>query len=167
MTCQSCGRDLLPGSLFCGMCGEYVPVPMGAKKANVFCRSFALLLDPLLGVFAWGLAIGVGAVISPDLGAVAAFLFPIAYGVWFLSLLNQGMTPGKRLMGLQVVNQFTGTKPGFAKMFVREVFGRMLSGLFLGIGYFWALWDPNGQAWHDKLASTVVVRIVQRGLVNM
>jgi len=36
--------------------------------------------------------------------------------------------------------------------------GRFLSGLFLGLGYFWALFDRNAQAWHDKLAGTVVIQ---------
>jgi hypothetical protein len=42
-------------------------------------------------------------------------------------------------------------------MLVGEVFGKFVSGLFMGIGYFWAIWDKDGQAWHDKIAGTVVV----------
>ncbi len=33
-----------------------------------------------------------------------------------------------------------------------------LSKLFLGLGFFWAIWDKDGQAWHDKIAGTVVLR---------
>jgi uncharacterized RDD family membrane protein YckC len=62
------------------------------------------------------------------------------------------------LLGLQVVDQQTGAIPGFGKMFLREVVGRFLSGLFLGLGYLWALFDKNGQGFHDKLAGTVVVK---------
>jgi predicted anti-sigma-YlaC factor YlaD len=43
-------------------------------------------------------------------------------------------------------------------MLVREIVGKFVSGLFLGIGYFWAIFDKEGQAWHDKIAGTVVTR---------
>jgi uncharacterized RDD family membrane protein YckC len=40
---------------------------------------------------------------------------------------------------------------------------RGLSSVFslvvLGIGCFWILWDPERQAWHDKIAGTYVVRV--------
>jgi uncharacterized RDD family membrane protein YckC len=31
------------------------------------------------------------------------------------------------------------------------------SALPLGLGFAWAAWDPRGQAWHDRIAGTVVV----------
>jgi uncharacterized RDD family membrane protein YckC len=32
----------------------------------------------------------------------------------------------------------------------------------LGLGYFWAIWDKDNQAWHDKIAGTVVVKEVKK-----
>jgi uncharacterized RDD family membrane protein YckC len=98
---------------------------------------------------------------STELGIVMMVLFPLAYFIWFLTLLRKGLTPGKKLLGLQVVNSQTGEIPGFGKMFLREIVGRFLSGLFLGLGYFWALFDKNAQAWHDKLAGTVVLKVAR------
>jgi len=43
-------------------------------------------------------------------------------------------------------------------MFIREIFGRILSALFFSLGYIWALFDKNSQALHDKLAGTVVLK---------
>jgi uncharacterized RDD family membrane protein YckC len=60
-----------------------------------------------------------------------------------------------------VVDQRNGDIPGFGKMFLREIVGRFLSGLFFGLGYFWSLFDKNAQAWHDKLAGTVVIKKAQ------
>ena len=97
--------------------------------------------------------------LSKDMGVAAALLLPLAYFGWFLSLLVKGRTPGKLLLGLQVLDAQTGRLPGFGKMFVREIIGRFISGLFFGIGYFWAIFDKNGQAWHDKIAGTVVVKV--------
>ena len=63
-----------------------------------------------------------------------------------------------KLLSVQVVHHQTGAIPGFGKMFLREIIGKFVSGLFLGLGYFWAIFDKNNQAWHDKLAGTVVIK---------
>lgn len=70
-------------------------------------------------------------------------------------MLSKGTTPGKWILGEQVVNKFNGGFPGLGKMFVREIIGKAASALFLDIGFFWAIFDPDGQAWHDKIAGTV------------
>jgi uncharacterized RDD family membrane protein YckC len=43
-------------------------------------------------------------------------------------------------------------------MLLREIVGKWVSGLLIGLGYFWAIWDKDGQAWHDKIAGTVVIK---------
>jgi len=35
----------------------------------------------------------------------------------------------------------------------------MLSALPIGLGFIWIAIDENRQAWHDKIAGTVVVRV--------
>jgi len=42
-------------------------------------------------------------------------------------------------------------------MLLRETLGKWVSGWFLGLGWFWAIWDRDAQAWHDKIAGTVVL----------
>ncbi len=77
----------------------------------------------------------------------------------FLWLLSKGMTPCKWLLGEQVVEKLTGKYPGFGRMLLRETIGKFVSGIFHdGLGFFWAIWDKDNQAWHDKIAGTVVVR---------
>jgi uncharacterized RDD family membrane protein YckC len=34
-----------------------------------------------------------------------------------------------------------------------------LSMVVVGLGFFWIAFDQNHQAWHDKIAGTVVVRV--------
>lgn len=159
MTCSSCTKEILPDTYFCNWCGSYVPAPSKGKRPGLFRRWVALVIDPFIGIALYFVAVGVLALVSPKLGALGAVVLPLVYIVWFLSLLRQGLTPGKKVMGLQVVDQQTGQIPGFGKMFVREVVGRFISGLFLGLGYFWAIFDKSGQAWHDKIASTVVLKL--------
>jgi len=169
MICRSCSQEVTPDSFFCQWCNAFLPAPGRGRKAGLFRRWLALAIDPFIGLFlffaAMLVSMGIGGAVAGEegaagLGIMLMVLFPLGYFIWFLMLLPQGLTPGKKLLGLQVVNHQTGAIPGFWRMVLREIVGRSLSGLFFGIGYFWALWDKNAQAWHDKLAGTVVVKKV-------
>ena len=37
---------------------------------------------------------------------------------------------------------------------------RILSGSICYLGYFWMLWDPQKQTWHDKIVNSVVVKVL-------
>ncbi len=158
MDCPSCRKEVMPDTFFCTWCGTYIPVPNKGEKANIFRRWVAWVIDPLIGVILYLIAVGIFGSMSEDLGTIMAVLFPLAYLVVFLMMLRNGVTPGKYLMGLRVINHQTGNIPGLWTMILREIIGRILSGLFFGLGYFWALFDKNSQAWHDKLAGTVVIK---------
>src|SRR5262249_8436217 len=84
-----------------------------------------------------------------------AFVGYVVFALWFLA---QGKTPGKWLVNIRVVDKTNGSTPGIGLMLVRETFGKMISGFFSGLGYFWAIWDRETQCWHDKIAGTLVVR---------
>ena len=45
---------------------------------------------------------------------------------------------------------------GYTRGFLRYI-GRILSTIPFLLGYFWMLWDPQKQTWHDKIANSVVV----------
>ncbi len=158
MNCPSCKKEIVPDSVFCSWCSDFVPSSGQGKKANLFRRWVAWVLDLAIPVVLYVAAVAIVGSMSKDLGTVVAIVLPIAYLVWFLTLLPKGVTPGKKLMGLQVVNHQTGAIPGFGTMFVREIVGRFISGLGGGIGYLWAIFDKNAQAWHDKIAGTVVLK---------
>jgi uncharacterized RDD family membrane protein YckC len=159
MNCPSCKKETAPDSFFCRWCSAFIPAPEKGVKAGLFRRYFALSLDPFiaLGLYFIGIALFGGA--AGGAGAIAAALMlPLVYLIWWLSLFRKGQTPGKKLLSVQVVHHQTGAIPGFGKMFLREIIGKFVSGLFLGLGYFWAIFDKNNQAWHDKLAGTVVIK---------
>jgi len=67
-----------------------------------------------------------------------------------------GQTPGKRIMGLHVVNE-NGTPVDWDAASVRFFIGYPVSLLRLGLGFYWALVDKNNQPWHDKIAGTLVI----------
>lgn len=69
-----------------------------------------------------------------------------------------GQTLGKRALGIRVMDLETGGALGYARAAVRHL-ARAVSGLVLGLGYFWMLWDRERQTWHDKLSDSVVVPV--------
>jgi uncharacterized RDD family membrane protein YckC len=71
-------------------------------------------------------------------------------GFWMLA----GQTPGKRVMGVRVVRT-DGHRLKWGNAIRREV-GYWISAI-LFLGYLWVLVDNRRQAWHDKLAGTLVV----------
>jgi uncharacterized RDD family membrane protein YckC len=84
-------------------------------------------------------------------------------GVQFLYLVTLwsqlGGTLGQRMLGLHVVDAATGQNIGIGRAIGRFV-GYVISTIALDIGFIWAAFDPRKQGWHDKIASTFVVRKV-------
>ncbi len=82
-------------------------------------------------------------------------LFNYAYAVYFIG--SRGQTLGKMIMGIKVIDLKNRQHPTYLQAIVREPIGKFISGLFLGLGFLWMLWDSKKQTWHDKLANTVVI----------
>jgi uncharacterized RDD family membrane protein YckC len=119
-------------------------------RASFGNRFVALLIDViLLGI--------VGLVLRPLglFGSALEILVGLAY--WgYLEGSPSGQTLGKRAMNIRVIDYATGGPLGVPKALIRYV-GRILSSIPCFLGYLWALWDPEKQTWHDKIAGTVVV----------
>lgn len=65
-------------------------------------------------------------------------------------------TPGKLLLGCQVVDQST-FQPLSVKQAIIRYLSYFVSLLPLGLGFFWVAWDKRKQGFHDKIAKTVVI----------
>lgn len=91
-------------------------------------------------------------------GFVQAPLLLNVFGLLYFggSWLVLGRSPGMALLGLRIVREEDGARPGFGRLVVRLV-GFVLGAAPLFLGYLWALSEPRHQAWHDKLAGTVVL----------
>ena len=66
-------------------------------------------------------------------------------------------TPGKMLIGAQIVDADTYEQPSAGQCIIRYL-GYYLSIIFCMLGFFWIGFDARKQGWHDKMARTVVVR---------
>jgi len=86
-----------------------------------------------------------------------AFAASAVYSILLWSLF--GGTLGQRMLGLHVVDAATGQNIGLGRSIGRYV-GFVISGIALDIGFIWAAFDGRKQGWHDKIASTFVVRKV-------
>ena len=81
------------------------------------------------------------------------FIFTnLAYFTYFHG--TTGQTPGKMLLGLQVVSA-DGAPISFGTAFLRAV-GYFVSNIFY-LGFIWIVFDKKKQGWHDKIAGTVVI----------
>jgi uncharacterized RDD family membrane protein YckC len=116
-------------------------------RPGFLSRFGALFLDWIL--------VGLGTAMVPDFVGPARLLVAIGYFASFIAW--RGTTLGGLLFRLQVV-RLDGRPLDRATAIVRAV-GAVLSGMICGLGWFWALWDPESQTWHDKFAGTVVLQV--------
>ena len=124
-------------------------------RANFGQRLVAVLIDSAM-TFAVGLVFG-GILGGSNAGSSLGTLLGLAYYV-YLEGSPSGQTVGKRVMGIRVIDFGTGGPIGYGRAAIRY-FGRILSAIPCGLGFFWMLWDKQSQTWHDKLAGSVVVPV--------
>ena len=130
----------------------HTPVPPAAPtftaampRAGFWVRMGALLLDVLLVGFAVSLLHPFG-----DFHIVVLAIYGAV--MWKL----RGTTVGGIVFDLHVV-RVDGRPVDWETAIVRAL-GCFLSLCVVFLGFIWIALDPNNQAWHDKIAGTVVVR---------
>ncbi|HEY5601494.1 MAG TPA: RDD family protein [Gammaproteobacteria bacterium] len=94
---------------------------------------------------------------SPNLqsteGVISVIIF---FGVTVALWVRYQGTPGKLLLGCQVVDADTAEPIGYKQALIRYL-GYFVSLLPLFAGFLWIAWDKRKQGFHDKMANTVVV----------
>jgi uncharacterized RDD family membrane protein YckC len=140
------------------MAAEATAVAVTTNKAGFWVRFFAFFID--------GLGVGiVSNIISGVMGAdpMSASsssintLLGVLYFCYFWSAQGGGQTLGMRVLNIKVIRT-DGSSLTILQAFIRYV-GLFVSILCLFIGVIWAAFDANKQGWHDKIASTYVVRV--------
>jgi uncharacterized RDD family membrane protein YckC len=134
--------------------------------ADFGLRLAAYLIDGIiLGIASfivgavWGLMAGRMMYTNPAGYIAITYLLTIVIGWLYFAVFESGeyqATPGKIVLKIKVVDeQFN--RLTFANASGR-FFGKILSGMILGIGYLMVLWSPQKQALHDQIAKTFVVK---------
>ncbi len=114
-------------------------------------RVIALILDSLvLGV----VNVIVTAIAGQELGSLVSFVIGIVY-TWYFLAHNNGQTPGKMLLGIRVVSNNGGSVSDIQA--VLRYVGYVINGFTCGLGYLYALIQPEQRGLHDIIAGTQVV----------
>ncbi len=87
---------------------------------------------------------------------LSAWALAFVYVIGFVAA--KGATPGKMALGLRVVRQDGAEPVGFGAAFMREVLGKLVSSLVLGIGYLMVGFRGDKRGLHDLIARTSVVK---------
>jgi uncharacterized RDD family membrane protein YckC len=136
------------------VCAEAAPASETAgtaalPRAGFWIRMAALLIDAVL--------IGILLNILHHMANLELVVLA-AYGAVMWKL--RGATIGGIVFDLQVVRH-DGREMDWATVIVRAL-GCFLSLAAAGLGFIWIAFDGGKQAWHDKIAGTVVVRTTKR-----
>lgn len=127
----------------------------GAEQAGIGTRFVAALIDGL--IIGIPLNVILAIVGAPPLVANLVILAAQFGYFGYFESQPQGQTIGKKAMKIQVVDATT-MQPGIEGRAWTRSGGRILSGLVCGLGFLWILWDKDKQTWHDKMATTRVVK---------
>lgn len=116
-------------------------------------RFVAYIVDMVIGIV---VSVFIGLIFGGTaLQMIVGLAYGIAYYVGFWT--TTGATPGKMLMGLQVVGRETGQVIDVGTAILRYI-GYIVSVIPLFLGFFWIIWDENNEGWHDKIAGTRVIK---------
>jgi uncharacterized RDD family membrane protein YckC len=141
------------------------PGPMpGWHYAGFWVRFLALLLDGIvLGLLTAALSPLAGPQVTftnnefqwhatgNAVGTLVGLVYFIGFWAW------RGQTVGMMPFNMQVVGVVDGQKIDVVRGLLRYV-GYIISAIPLLLGFIWAAFDARKQGWHDKIASTVVIR---------
>lgn len=82
------------------------------------------------------------------------WIMPILFTLLFWHF--RSATPGKMVCKLKIVDADSLRVPKTSQFIIRY-FAYIISTLPLCLGLLWIAWDKRKQAWHDKIAKTVVI----------
>lgn len=141
--------------------------PSGWAPAGFLRRFAALIIDFIATSVACLLLLLVLMRTSRDPAAVLAIYNLVSIAITLLYFIGMPIacraTLGKMAMGIEIRSSRTGNPPASAGALIGRYFAHILSGIPLGLGYLWCLWEKRGRCWHDLICGTVVVRRARRG----
>ena len=139
------------------------------SKAGFWVRFVAYMLDSfLVGIVQVVLGLLIGLVIGsmgmavegdPAISTVLwlfGVVLSLGYAVFFTGYCGQ--TPGKMALRIKVIRT-DGSQISYGRAALREIPGKFISSILLGIGYIMVAFDRQKQGLHDKIADTYVIKL--------
>jgi uncharacterized RDD family membrane protein YckC len=134
----------------------------GLRYAGFWIRVVAFILDGIVIAVISAPFGGTGTVVqtgnqisfntsATGLQTLISLIYYVGFWAW------RGQTPGMIPFNLRVVMADTGNKPDVVRALLRYV-GLIISFVVILLGVIWVAFDARKQGWHDKIASTLVVR---------
>lgn len=143
--------------------------PEVQPKAGFWIRVVASVLDSLLlSIVQFILTIsisllvgflGIAAGEDPAINMVIwlfGMTISLGYAVFFTGYCGQ--TPGKMAVRVKVIRT-DGHPLNYGRAAKREILGKFVSSILLGIGYIMVAFDNQKQGLHDKIADTYVIKL--------
>jgi len=138
-----------------------------APKAGFWIRFAAYFIDGLIvgipGIILLAIVGGFSSSSNGQVSGAAVFVYllwliaSVGYFIYFWTR-PAGQTLGMKMVNIRVVK--TDGSPITIGTAVARYIGMILNSIIFGlpIGWLWAVWDPNKQGWHDKIAGTYVIK---------
>lgn len=144
-------------NLLDGLVNFAVAIPLVAPGiAVLIASSDPAAFDVETGMYTGGgpSPLGIGLIV---LGYLAVFVFAI----WNFVIRQgrKGQTLGKTWLHIKVVREANGDVPGVWLALGRYVLQSILTAITLYLNVLWPLWDAKNQTLHDKVCSTVVIKV--------
>jgi len=134
---------------------EYVGFWARVGAALIDTVVLLVIITPaLVAIYGWEFFMAEGLVQGPA-DVLISWVLPAVACIWLWHKLRA--TPGKMLIGAEIVDAGTGEAMSLGQSVVRYL-GYFVSIIPLCLGLIWVAFDPRKQGWHDKIAGTVVVR---------
>jgi uncharacterized RDD family membrane protein YckC len=134
------------------------------RYAGFWIRSIATLIDSLLCAIILApllIAIYGDEFLESDKLVLGLWDFLLTWVMPFIAVVlfwrYKSATPGKMALGIRIVDARTGGTLTIGQS-VGRYLGYFVSIIPLCLGFVWVAFDKRKQGWHDKLATTVVVR---------
>jgi uncharacterized RDD family membrane protein YckC len=121
------------------------------EYAGFWVRFAAVLVDGLVLIVP---SIIVNVIFGKSLGVFMQYVLGWTYAIYMLN--TRQATLGKMAVGLKVTT-IDGGMPTTGKLALREILGKILDVVTLGIGYLMIVFTAKKQGLHDMIADTVVV----------
>ena len=92
---------------------------------------------------------------------VVGYLGIFVFAIWNFVIRQgrKGQTLGKTWLHIKVVREANGDVPGVGLALGRYLLQSILTTVTLYLNVLWPLWDAKKQTLHDKVCSTVVIRV--------
>jgi len=144
-------------NLLDGLVNFAVAIPLLAPGFVIlFMSADPTAFDPETGTYSGGgpSPLGIGLIV---LGYLAVFVFAI----WNFVIRQgrKGQTLGKTWLHIKVVREANGDVPGVWLALGRYFLQSILTAITLYLNVLWPLWDAKNQTLHDKVCSTVVIKV--------